>query len=323
MKRWWWLALAAGLSAGLAQQVPVLSSTAVLSGQCCPGAVWTPDGSALLFLDGPPARPTTGIYRVSAGGGAVTRQFSSALFFSPLLGWALRPGGKLSTVERLADGKTFTLPTAGSDVTWAPSEQRLAYSLSDTSGNYDRRASRVYVAAVFGQPKQVATLYGGGVSAWLDERRLLLSGKTAPTVRDRQLWTLDPDSGAKVNLGAALSFRGLSAAPGGKWIVYYVAFDSPARNGLFVQDTATGTKRKLSEFGSYRWRDAQHLVLIPLMPAGGAHVLREYDVKTGTWRTLGSLGDQVSQGDWSISPDGQKLSYLSANGGNLRVLTLP
>ena len=310
-------------SLALAQGAPpVLPGKALLSGGCCPSATWTPDSQALLFLDGPPARASTGVYQVPASGGNVTRRFSSIFYASPNLQWAVRPGGLQTVLERLADGRRFTLPTNGADVTWSPSETRLAYTRSVSSGNYDRRESRVYVANVFGTPRQIATLYGGGVSAWLDERRVLLSGKTEPEARNRQLWTQDIISGKTVSLGSALSFRGLSASPDGQWVVYYVAFDRQAENGLFVQNTVSGARRKLSEFGSYRWRDAGHLLLIPLA-AGGTHLLREYDLNAATWRTLGSLGDQVRQGDWSISPDGEKLSYLSARDGNLRVIALP
>ena len=253
----------------------------------------------------------------------MTRRFSSIFFPSPKLQWAVRPGNPQTVLERLTDGRSFTLPTAGADVQWSPAEQQVAYTRSDTSGNFDRRASRVFTAPVFGAPKQVATLYGGGVSGWLDEQRLLLNGKMVPGTRDRQLWTQDIVSGKKVNLGSALNFRGLSANPDGTWVAYYVAFDSASRNGMFVQNTASGARRKLSEFGSYRWRDADSLVFIPLNEANQAHVLREYIVSKNAWRTLGSLSDQVRQGDWNISPDGEKLSYLSAKDGNVRVLPLP
>ncbi|MFC4638976.1 hypothetical protein [Deinococcus hohokamensis] len=315
------LALAALLSVGQAATLP---SQAVLSGTCCPGAVWSPDSRGLLFLDGPPARAATGIYQVGAGGGAVTRRFSSVAFFSPLLRWAVRPGaGDTTTLERLSDSRRFTLPTRGADVTWNRTETRLAFARSDTTGNFDRRLTRVYVADVFGAPRQVATLYGGSVSGWVNDQTLLLSGKAQPGARDRELFTLDVRSGARRSLGQALSFRGVSLSLDGAWVVYYVAFDSQARNGLWLRPTAGGAARKLDAFGSYRWRDAGRLLLIPLRPDGSPHQLREYRVKEATWRTLGDLGDQVRQGDWSVSPDGQRMAYLSARDGNLRVLKLP
>ncbi|MFC4427716.1 TolB family protein [Deinococcus navajonensis] len=321
MRRVLGLALATLLSAAQAATLP---SQAVLSGTCCPGAVWSPDSRSLLFLDGPPARAATGIYQVGVGGGAVTRRFSSVAFFSPLLRWAVRPGtGDATTLERLADGRRFTLPTRGADVTWNRTETRLAYTRSDTTGNFDRRLTRVYVADVFGPPRQVAALYGGGVSGWVNDQTLLLSGKAQPGERDRELFTLNVRSGARRSLGRALSFRGVSLSPDGAWVVYYVAFDSKARNGLWLRPTNGGAPRRLDAFGSYRWRDAGRLLLIPLRPDGSPHEVREYRVQGASWRTLGDLGDQVRQGDWSVSPDGGRLAYLSARDGNLRVLNLP
>lgn len=301
-----------------------LPSRAVLSGECCPGVVWTPDSRALLFLDGPPARGSTGIYQVAATGGAVTRRFSSVAFFSPALKWAVRPGsGEATTLERLSDGRRFTLPTYGANVTWTAAETRLAYARSDTSGNYDRRVTRMFVADAFGAPRQVATLSGGSIHGWLTDTTLLLSGKATAAARDRDLFTLDTRSGARRTLRTALGFRSVTISPGGRQVAYTVAFDSAARNGLWVQGTASGSPRELSIFGSYRWRDATRLLLIPLNAAGGPHALRQYDVTANAWKTLGDLGDQVRLSDWSVSPDGRLLNYLSARDGNVRVLTLP
>ncbi|GGS15161.1 hypothetical protein [Deinococcus knuensis] len=301
-----------------------LPSRAVLSGECCPGVVWTPDSRALLFLDGPPARGSTGIYTVPAAGGEVTRRFSSVAFFSPSLRWAVRPGaGEATTLQRLADGRTFTLPTYGADVTWTRAETRLAYARSDTSGNYDRRVTRVFVADAFGAPRLVATLSGGSIHGWLDDTTLLLSGKPSAAARDRDLFTLNTRTGARRVLRSALNLRSVTISPGGRQVAYTIAFDSAARNGLWVQGTASGSPRELSTFGSYRWRDANRLLLIPLNAAGGPHTLRQYDVTANAWKTLGDLGDQVRLADWSVSPDGRLLNYLSARDGNVRVLTLP
>ena len=300
-----------------------LPSQPVLTGGCCAGTMWTPDSKALLFLDGAPARPSTAIYQVPAGGGAVTRRFATIAFYSPRLLWQVSPGsGVNTTLRRLSDGKTFTLPTDRADVSWTPSETRLAYARSDTTGNYDRRATRVYVADVFGAPRQVATVYGGGVVGWVKENVLLVTGKAAPGNRDRDLFTLDTRSGAKKVLRTALGFRAIALSPDGKQVAYTISFDRQERNGLWLQPTGGGAARELPAFGSYRWRDAGRLLLIPLN-VGKVHVLRQYTLASGKWATLGDLGDQVRQGDWNVSPDGTRMSYLSARDGNVRVLRLP
>lgn len=301
-----------------------LPSQPVLSGGCCPGAVWTPDSKALLFLDGPPARASTGIYAVPAGGGTVTRRFSSVAFYSPALKWAVRPGsGDATTLERLADNRRFTLPTRGADVVWNRAETKVAYARSATTGNFDRRVTQIYVADVFGAPKSVATVYGGGPSAWLSDRLLLVSGKTTAGARDRALFTLDVQTGARRTLRTALGFRGVQVSPDGQQVVYTVSFDSQARNGLWLQSTAGTAPRRLPDFGAYLWRDARRLLLIPLRTDGSPHVLRQLNLQSNAWTTLGDLGDQVRQADWRVSPDGTRLSYLSARDGNVRVLRLP
>lgn len=225
MRRILALALALGASA-LAATLP---SRAVLSGTCCPGAVWTPDSRALLFLDGPPARASTGIYQVPAAGGPVTRRFSSVAFFSPRLLWAVRPStGEATVVERLADGRRFTVPTYGADVTWNRAETRLAYTRSATTGNFDRRATRIFVADVFAAPRQVATVYGGGIVGWVNDRTLLLTGKRNPADRDRDLFTLDTRTGARGTLASTLFAASASVRTARGWPITSPSTRPPA-----------------------------------------------------------------------------------------------
>ncbi|GHF49961.1 hypothetical protein HNQ07_002866 [Deinococcus metalli] len=319
MKRALLLAVLGGVA-----HAATLPSQPILSGGCCPGAVWTPDSRALLFLDGPPARPSTGIYTVPAGGGPVTRRYATVAFYSPALKWSVRPGtGEATTLTRLADGRRFTLPTRGGDVVWNRAETRLAYARSATTGNYDRRVTQIYIADVFAAPRSVATVYGGGPTAWLDDRTLLVSGKTSAGARDRDLFTLDVQTGTRRTLRTALGFRAVQVSPGRTQVAYTVSFDSQARNGLWLQRTDGSAPRRLPEFGAYLWRDARRLLVIPLRADGGPHVLRQLDTQTNTWTTLGDLGDQIRQADWQVSPDGARMSYLSARDGNVRVLRLP
>ena len=130
-------------------------------------------------------------------------------------------------------------------------------------------------------------------------------------------------TGARRTLRTALGFRSVQVSPDGQQVAYTISFDSAARNGLWLQPTAGGSPRRLPEFGAFLWRDAHRLLLIPLRVDGGPHVLRQLDTQTNTWTTLGDLGDQVRQADWQVSPDGRRLSYLSARDGNVRVLRLP
>ena len=205
-------------------------------------------------------------------------RFSRVAFYSPDLKYAGIPQGNTTVVERLSDGKQWTLPTQGERLLWGPGAQ-VAYTISAQSGNYDRRIGRVYITTLGKTPRAVATVYGGGAVAWLDASTLLVSGKANALIRDRQLFTLNTQTGARRVLVTALNPRGVQPSPDGKWVAYSVTFDSAGRNGMFVQPTSGGAARKLDWFGSYQWRDAQNLVYIPLTLSVPTHTVRQYDLK--------------------------------------------
>ncbi len=329
VKRLPWLAAGLlGLTLAAAPNLPKLSvpkaSLARLtSGGCCTGTVWSPDSRALLYIDRPPGAVRAAIYSVSAAGGAAPGvRFPRIAFYSPDLKYAGLPQGNDTIALRLSDQKRWTLPTQGAQLLWGPGEQ-VAYTVSAQSGNYDRRSARVYVAKL-GQPaRTVATLYGGSALAWLNASTLLVSGKASAGLRDRQLFTLNIQSGARRTLASALNFRGVQPSPGGRQVAYSVTFDSAARNGLFVQPTSGGEARQLNWFGSYQWRGNNSLLYIPLTLNVPAHVLRLYDLGSGQSRPLLDLGAKVQSGDWQVSPDGQKVAFRRAGDGNIYVANLP
>lgn len=325
--------LAAGLLGLTLAAAPDLSSvpkatlTRLTKGGCCTGTVWSPDSGALLYIDKPPGAAKAAIYGVPAAGiSAPGVRFSRIAFYSPDLKYAAIPQGNSpqgngTVVERLSDQKRWTLPTQGAQLLWGPGEQ-VAYTVSAQSGNYDRRAGRVYVARLGETPRSVATLYGGSAVAWLNATTLLLSGKASAGVRDRQLFTLDVQSAARRTLASALNFRGVQPSPDGKQVAYSVTFDSVARNGLFVQPTSGGAARRLDWFGSYQWR-GNGLLYIPLTLNLPTHTLRLYDLGSGQSRPLLNLGAKVQSDQWQVSPDGQKVAFRRAGDGNIYVTRLP
>ncbi|WP_425145209.1 hypothetical protein [Deinococcus sp.] len=328
MKRLAWLPATllgltlAAASAHLDLNVPKASLTRLTSGGCCSGTVWSPDSRSLLYIDRPPGAPKAAIYTVAAAGGAAPSvRFGRVAFYSPDLSYAGIPQGGSTVVERLSDGKRWTLPTQG-ELLWGPGAQ-VAYTVSAQSGNYDRRIGRVYVTALGDKPRAAATVYGGGALAWLDASTLLVSGKERALLRDRQLFTLDVHSGTRRVLVTALGTRGVQPSPDGKWVAYSVTFDSTDRNGMFVQPTGGGAARKLDWFGSYQWRDAQYLLYIPLTLNVTAHTVWQYDLHSGQSRALLNLGAKVQSGQWQVSPDGARLVFRRAGDGNMYVARLP
>lgn len=311
------LALAATSSA------PKATPVRLTSGGCCTGTVWTPDSRSLLYIDRPPGAAQAAVYGVPVSGASAPGvRFSRIAFYSPDLKYAAVPQGNSTVVERLSDRKRWTLPTQGVGVLWGPDEQ-VAYTVSAQSGNYDRRVSRVYRVTLGAAPRLVATLYGGGATAWLNSGTLLLSGKIRAADRDRQLFTLNVQTGARRTLATALNLRGVQPSPDGKWVAYSVAFDTAARNGMFVQPTGGGEARKLGWFGSYQWRDSSSLLYIPLTLNVATHTVWRYDLGTAASRPLLNLAAKVQSGDWQVSPDGLKVAFRKTSDGNIYVAALP
>jgi hypothetical protein len=309
---------------GSAQPGVAQKAVRVTSPGCCTSFAWGPASDELLYLDRPPGAAATAIYSAPAGGGPARVRFSRVSFLSPDLRYAALPALSGTVLERLQGGARSTLNNTGGEPVWNGAVPgRVAYTVTAISGNYDRRSSRIYAQDFGGPARLLATLYGGGVSDWTSRTTLLVSGKPSADARSRQLFTLDTVSGARRVLNTALNFRGVSAAPGGDWVAYAVAFNPAGGNGLYVQGAASGAPRRLNFYGSYRWRDGTHLLYIPLTLNVATHVLYEYDVQTQKSRTLLDLGTTVLSDQWSVSPDGRRVAYQAAGDAAVYVRALP
>lgn len=291
------------------------------TGGCCVSPLWSPDSRTVLFLDKPSPQSPAALYGVSVLEPGPPKPLLPVAHYNPRFTHALLPG-RPSLIERLSDGQRFYLETEGGNVAWSPSSQRLAWNTTQPEGNFDRRRSEVWVASLGGVPQRVATVYGGGLTGWLDEETLLLTGKRTPEEALRNLETLHLPTGERRILSRAMGMRGIQISSDGRWVVYYVAFDSPQRNGLFAT-SRDGKPYPLNWFGSYRWRDNNRLVYIPLAPGQPTHRLFEYDLPSRTSRLLADLGSKVLNDQWQVSPDGQRVVFLSSQDRNLWVLELP
>lgn len=294
---------------------------------CCASPSWSADGSRVLFMDKPTSERAA-IYGVSATNpSGVRREVNAVVTFSRSGRIAILPGAT-TTLERIIDGRRLRLPTGAGSIAFSLSEARVAWTISGTSGRFDTTPTRIYSASLeesgfrLSAPRLVATLYGGGLSGWLGEREVLVTGKSAPSQRDRALRAVNVSTLAARGFGAALNYRGVTISPNGRWVAYYIAFDSKARNGMFVLDTQNGSTRSLNWLGSYRWRSDNRLAYISL-ENGGVHTLREWNASDGTTRTLATLTGKVAGDDWQIAPNGSRVAYRSASDKNLYALELP
>ncbi len=303
---------------------PIGVPRAISSAGCCVAPFWNKDSSRVLFIDKPNASPAA-IYGIDASNPQpAKREFSSVVRLSLSEQFAIL-SGTTTILERLSTGERVSVPSTG--VLFSPSEQQVAWSVSNQSRRFDTIQSTIYVATLTLEPRlrlsntrAMAVLYGGGISGWLNEQTLLLNGKQKAASRERDLMRLDLTSQKIQVYSSAINFRGVSVSPNGQNVLYYVAFDSQAKNGMFVLNTRTGQKQKLPWLGSYRFRDASRVVFIP-MQASQTHVLLEWDLRTGKQRKLADLQSKVAGDDWQISPNGSSVVFVANS--RLNVVDLP
>jgi len=175
--------------------------------------------------------------------------------------------------------------------------------------------------------RQVQRL-AGGYSMWLDNHRLLLVKRIVWTA-DTQLFLLDIDAAesAPVLLGTYPYVRDIQVAPGGAQIAFLMPFqDDPDASGIYTLQTQPGaTPQKLPFFGAYRWRDDQSLYTLSYDASTDVHALGLYDTATGEHRTLTDPDDlpiRVANGEWHVSPDGTRISYVDPTDYALYLLTI-
>ncbi|GEM49556.1 peptidoglycan DD-metalloendopeptidase family protein [Deinococcus cellulosilyticus] len=295
--------------------------TRITTGGCCVLPVFTPDSRQLMFIDRPSSQSPVGWYGVRPG------QKPQAMlplgFYSPDLRHQVLPSTPAGTrIKRLTDGKTVTLSGEVGNVLWSPQGSRFVWNESQNTGNFDERQTRIRISA-FGQtPRTLATVYGGGAQGFLDEETLLVLGKTDPKSDNRTLYTLDLKSGKTRKLETALNIRGVAISPKGSWIAYFLAFNKDRKNGLFVVNR-DGRKLQVPGFGSYRWRDDDTLLTVPLRDTSGAHTVYRWTVGQKDMKELVRLSGKISYDQWTISPDGQNLAYVSGKDRNIYGLKLP
>jgi hypothetical protein len=243
-----------------------------------------------------------------------------------------------TAIERLSDGERWTVPARGRSVRFSPGAERIAWTEQNDDLPPDQQVTAVWVANLDGSaPRKVATLRRGGLSGWISDETLLVSGRERADATDQVLWALPLDGGAQVELARAERLRGPQLSPSGAWVAYYVTFDAdPARNGLWVArtDGSGATQLPTELFGSYQWRgcaaacdpEAETLLVVPLQPDAEFHELWQFRPASGEALRLtdpAASPFKIANGDWRVSPDGSHIAYVESSDRNIWVLALP
>ncbi|PJF47146.1 MAG: hypothetical protein D6709_01995 [Chloroflexi bacterium] len=301
---------------------------------CCTQPFFSADGHHVLFLDKPTATAPVGIWSV-----AVDAPLSPPTLFTERLGpfsrdlsLALDLQNGQTVIERLRDGKRWTVNNGGRPVIFSLDSKRIVWTVLQEVGGFDVRRAQIYVADVDGRnARRVATRFGGGPLGWLpDSKHLLIGGRANHNDPGPTLSVLNVDTGALRDLVAVERLRGASISPDGRMLAYFVAQARDAsQNGMYLLDLThpSPVPQRLNFFGAFRWRDARRLLYIPLRPGAPGDELWQLDVATGRTERLiaADAGSpfKIANGDWDVARDGSKLVFLSARDRNLWLVTLP
>ena len=229
-------------------------------------------------------------------------------------------------IERIG-GERWVAPSEGRALAFSPDGTRIAWQVASSSANFDRRAVEVWAANVDGsEARVVIRLIGGGFSAWFtDGVRLLVSGRESPD-DDPFLAAVHLADGSLTPIVRGPQLRGSRLSPAGGWLVYQVAFSGdPNADGLWVVRTDGSGNWRLEVYGAYRWRAEGRLLMIPLEPGAASQRLLEIDAASGQVRALTDPAVtpfRIAGGDWALSPEGNRVAFVSADDHNIWLIEL-
>jgi Tol biopolymer transport system component len=308
---------------------PVLRQ--LTSGGCCVGPFWSPDSQRVLYIDKPSANVQAGVWGVGLQGGEPELYTDRLGLYSDDLSLLAYPQGGRTVVERLADGTRWSIANGGRPVSFSPDGIQVAWTGGQSGPPYDTARRQIWISKVDGsQAHTVLEVFGGGFVSWLPNGNMLVDGRLNLSESGEAFWIYDPNNSSQSatrELARADRLRGALLSPGGSWLAYQVTFaPDPAEDGLWLVNIASGRRIRLDLFGAYRWRDDGRLLVIPLDTSTTWHSLWEYDASTEELRQLTDpqvTSFKVANGDWSVSPDGEHIAYVSAQDFNIWLLTLP
>jgi Tol biopolymer transport system component len=310
---------------------------------CCTQPFWSPDSRQVLFIDKPAPDTPVGIWGVDTTQPnprpeLVTERIA---FYTEDLTYRLELDQDTTVIEQLAGPLTetnssaetvtarWTVPANGRPVSISPGRTHIAWQVSDEDLPFERRTTQVWVANLDGTDALLlTTLPRGGLSGWVSDDVLLLSGRESLESREQVFYTLSLTSGRTVELARGERIRGWLMSPDRTWLAYFAAQDEdPEQNGLWLVRADGSERRKLDRelFGAYQWRDARRLLIIPFRPEATYHELWELDVEAGEARRLTdpeAVPFKIANGDWSLSPDGRQVAFVASQDRNIWLLTL-
>jgi Tol biopolymer transport system component len=235
-----------------------------------------------------------------------------------------------AVIERTADGQRWTIDTGGGVPAISPDGQWVLWSSAGREGPYEQRGNTLYVMSLErpDSPRALVTVWGGGYAGWLaDSQGVLVVGRPSldTYLRDLSVVTV-PGGGVRLLLREEL-IANIQLAPDGKYVLCTVYFSGdPQRDGVWLLGTSGEEPRKMRFFGAYQWRDARHIIYVPLRDAeGDSHVFRQYEVLSRENIALTDPATEffsIAGDDWVVSPDGKRIAFVDSRDKAIWVLEL-
>ncbi|MCB0213454.1 MAG: PD40 domain-containing protein [Anaerolineae bacterium] len=305
----------------------------LVQGGCCVQPFFSPNGQQVLFIDKPDAEAPVGIYGIDLTHPPATPTLINDVigFRSPDRTIVATMDGDLAQFVDETSGERWRVDTGGNWPTYSPDAQQILWEARDAEGAFDARQTDVWLADLRGNnPRLITTVRGGGVVGWLpDKQRLVLTSRDVPGEDIQSLWVLDINTGQKNMLAREKRLRGITISPGGQWIVFFVTFsNTPGNSGIWLANPAGTILQKLDVpgFGAYHWRNDTTLIYIPMRQTPTDSMqLWSVDVVANTSQPLTDptqLVFSISNGDWTVSPDGQNVVFVNSVDQNLWLINL-
>jgi hypothetical protein len=306
---------------------PLVTLQRLTSGGCCPQPFWDPGGQFLLYVDRPDPYSMVGLWRISAQGGEAEFFAPAEGVYSSDLSYLAFPSKGQTFIERVSDGQMWMVPAGGREVSFSPDNSLLAWTAGRASAPLDSAYREVWISSLDGsEARAAAVVFGGGFAGWFPDGRLLLSGRGSPGEQESYLWALSPISGELQQLGRGFRLRSAVISPDGSWLAYQSLFsNNPEENGIWLVNTYTLERRRIEPFGAFQWAGPDRLLLVPIEQDLLFHRLLEVRAGSGEIRPLTDplrLPFKIANGDWAVSPTGNKVVFLSAEDNNLWLLDL-
>jgi Tol biopolymer transport system component len=316
-----------------ATPAPAASLRQLTDGGCCTEPFWSPDGQRILYIDRPSAEAQSGLWGVGLQGGQPEFITDKLGIYSPDMQLRATLVNGRTVVERLDSGEQWTIPNNGRAVSFSPDGTWVAWTAGQSGPPFDSARRQVWVSRFDGsQANQVFDAIRGGFGGWFPDGRLLVSGLAAEAGSEQAYWVLNlegslEDQASLAELGRGGRLREAKISLDGSWLAYMVSFSQdPDQDGIWLVNTHSGERKRLDIFGGYQWRNGERLLVVPLDLRQPVHQLLQVQADTGQVTTLTDPAVtpfKIANGDWSISPVGDKIIFLSAEDNNIWTLEIP